>query len=126
VKESLLDPAENIRVMGDIISMHRKLCRQKAGQASLLGWLASYQGSNSVKENRWCKPTDGAYRVVRYRDRLVYEMKKRAQEIEAADRALAQKKAEERAEVADSREEPSPTSVEQKPVEQKPDGPRGG
>jgi hypothetical protein len=126
VKESLLDPAENIRVMGEIISMHRKLCRQKAGRASLLGWLASYQGSNSVKENRWCKPTDGAYRVVRYRDRLVYEMKKRAQEIEAADRALAQKKAEERAEVADSREEPSSTSAEQKPVEQQPDGPRGG
>jgi hypothetical protein len=64
--------------------------------------------------------------VVKYRDRLVYEMSKRAQEIEAVDRALAQKKAEERAEVADSREEPSPTSVEQKPVEQKPDGPRGG
>lgn len=120
VKDSLLDPDENIRVMAQLIQGHRRLCRQKAGNASFSGWLASYQGSNSAKENRWCAPSDGAMTVIKYRDRLVREIAKRSKEIEAADRALAQQ-AEQRARVADSREEPSPA-----PVNESADGRRGG
>jgi hypothetical protein len=120
VKDSLLDPEENIRVMGQLIQGHRKLCRQKAGNASLQGWLASYQGSNSAKLNRWCEPSEGAMTVIKSRDRLVRELAKRSKEIEAADRALAQQ-AEERARVADSREEASPA-----PANESADGRRGG
>jgi Transglycosylase SLT domain len=120
VKLALLDPVENIRVMSELIAGHRKLCRQKVGSASLQGWLASYQGSNSAKNNRWCSPSEGALTVVKYRDRLAREVARRTKEIEAADRELAQR-AEQRAKVADSREEPSPA-----PAEERPDGPRGG
>jgi hypothetical protein len=122
VKERLLEPEENIAVMGQIIAGHRKICRQKAGNASLLGWLASYQGSNSKKENRWCVPSDGARTVVRYRDKLVRAVAKASAEIEAADRALAQQ-AEERARVADARED---APVEEPPPAEAPAaGPRG-
>jgi hypothetical protein len=107
MKQQLLEPEENISVMGELIAGHRKICKQKAGKASLLGWLASYQGSNSSKENRWCVPSDGARSVALYRDRLVREVSKRTQEIEAADRAIAQQ-AEQRSRVADAREEPAP------------------
>lgn len=108
VKESLLEPEENIAAMGQIIAGHRRICRQKVGKVTLLGWLASYQGSNSKKEDRWCVPSAGARRVVRYRDRLVRETAKHASEIEAVDRALALQ-AEERARLADAREEaPAP------------------
>lgn len=117
VKERLLEPEENIAVMGQIIAGHRKLCKQKVGNASFLGWLASYQGSNSKKENRWCVPSDGARRVARYRDKLVWAVSKAKKEIEAADRALAQEAAE-RARVADAREEVPPAEPEAK-------GPRG-
>jgi hypothetical protein len=120
VKERLLDPEENIRVMGQFITKHRKLCKQKVGHASLLGWLASYQGSNSIKLNRWCTPSDGAYTVIKYRDRLMREVARRAKEIELMDRALAEQ-ARERAKIADSREEPSPA-----PAEDTADGRRGG
>ncbi len=125
VKESLLDPDENIRIMGQIISAHRKLCRQKVGHASLLAWLASYQGSNSIKENRWCTPSDGAWSVLRYRDQLVREVAKRPKEIQAIENALAQQ-AEERAKLADSRDDAAPAPVETKQDEPKQDEPRGG
>jgi hypothetical protein len=120
VKQQLLEPEENIAVMGQIIAGHRKLCRQKAGHASLLGWLASYQGSNSKKENRWCVPSDGARNVVRYRDKLLRAVAKASDEIKAADRALAEQ-ARERSKVADAREE---VPAEPPPVEPPP-GPRG-
>jgi len=87
VKESLLDPAENIRVMAELITSHRKLCQQKAGNSSFASWLASYQGRNSVKEDRWCTPGDGTHSVIAYRERLVREVEKHAEEIEADDRA---------------------------------------
>ena len=119
VKESLLEPEENIRVMSQLITGHRKICKQKVGNASFLGWLASYQGSNSIKENRWCAASDGALTVARYRDRLIRELKKRDKEVEAADRAIAQQE-EERAKVADSREEPAT------PVDGAQPGRRGG
>jgi hypothetical protein len=122
VKERLLEPEENIAVMGQIIAGHRKLCKQMKGNASLLGWLASYQGSNSKKENRWCEPSDGARSVVRYRDKLLWAVKKARAEIDATDRALAQQ-AEERARVADAREDAP--AEEPPPVEAPAPGPRG-
>jgi hypothetical protein len=103
-KERLLDPAENIRVMAELISGHRKLCRQKTGKTELQNWLASYQGSNSAKEGRWCTPSDGSQSVARYREVLMREVARRSKEIEATDRALALRD-EERARLAASREE---------------------
>lgn len=114
VKERLLEPEENIAAMSQIIAGHRRLCKQKVGKASLLGWLASYQGSNSKKEDRWCAPSAGARRVVRDRDRMARAIAKAKVEIEAADRALAQQ-AEERARVAAASEAAAtgaPVSVE--------------
>jgi len=112
VKQRLLEPSESIRVMAELISSHRKLCRQKTGNANLLQWLASYQGRNSVKEDRWCTPGDGTHSVIQYRDRLVREVARRSREIKAAEKAGA-KEAEERARIVDSREESSPPSNEQ-------------
>lgn len=112
VKQRLLQPEENIAAMGQIIAGHRRLCKQKVGSASLLGWLASYQGSNSKKEDRWCTPSAGARRVVRYRDRLARAIAKARAEIAAADRVIAQQ-AEERARVATASEAPeAPPPVE--------------
>ncbi|HWO09462.1 MAG TPA: transglycosylase SLT domain-containing protein [Polyangiaceae bacterium] len=119
VKESLLDPDENIRIMSALITGHRRICKQKTGKASFLGWLASYQGSNSIKENRWCAASEGAMTVAKYRDRLLRELAKRSKEIEAADQALAREQ-EERAKVADSREEAPPPADGAQP------GRRGG
>lgn len=121
VKDRLLEPEENIAAMGQIIAGHRRLCKQKVGNASTLGWLASYQGSNSKKEDRWCEPSAGARRVVRYRDRLARAITKARVEIEAADRALAQQ-AEERARVAAASEAAPP---EPPPVETPASDPRG-
>jgi hypothetical protein len=119
-KERLLDPAENIRVMAELISGHRKLCRQKTGKTELQNWLASYQGSNSAKEGRWCTPSDGSQSVARYREILMREVARRSKEIEATDRALALR-AEENARLADSREE---TTLA--PRDEAPAGRRGG
>jgi hypothetical protein len=58
--------------------------------------------------------------VVKYRDKLVRAVAKASSEIEAADRALAQQ-AEERARVADAREDVE----EPPPVETPAPGPRG-
>lgn len=115
VKERLLEPAESIRVMAELISSHRKLCRQKTGNADLQHWLASYQGRNSVKENRWCTPGDGTHSVIQYRERLLREVAKRSKEIEAAEKAVA-KEAEERARIVDAREESSPAPDQKAPA----------
>lgn len=108
-KDRLLNPAENIRVMAELISGHRKLCRQKTGKTELQNWLASYQGSNSAKEGRWCTPSDGSLSVARYRELLMREVARRSKEIESTDRALALR-AEQRARLADSRDEGTPAS----------------
>jgi hypothetical protein len=121
VKERLLEPEENIAAMGQIIAGHRRLCKQKVGSASLLGWLASYQGSNSKKADRWCEPSDGARRVVRYRDRLTRAIAKASVQIEAADRVLAEQ-AKERARVAAASESAPP---EDPPPAVAPADPRG-
>lgn len=107
VKESLLDPAVNIRIMAELITTHRKLCRKKAGNDNLPRWLASYQGRNSIKEDRWCVPGDGTHSVIRYRDRLVREVARRSRELQPADRALARRAAE-RATIAQARPSASP------------------
>jgi hypothetical protein len=87
VKEQLLDPEESIRVMAELITSHRKLCRKMAGNTRMTSWLASYQGRNSKKEDRWCVPGDGTHSVIKHRDKLVREVSKRAKEIEAMDQA---------------------------------------
>jgi hypothetical protein len=115
VKERLLEPEESIRVMAELITSHRKLCRKMAGNSSMLSWLASYQGRNNAKEDRWCTPGDGTHDVIRYRDRLVREVTKRAKEIEAADQAAAAQGGQ----MAD-------LGVERAPVQAKPSGQRGG
>src|SRR5215831_5211180 len=89
VKQRLLEPEENIRVMAELITHHRKLCQQKAGNSGILHWLASYQGRNSIKENRWCSPGEGTWSVIQYRERLVREVNRRAKELAAADAVLA-------------------------------------
>jgi hypothetical protein len=113
VKERLLQPEESIRVMAELITSHRKLCRKKAGSTSMLSWLASYQGRNSIKEDRWCTPGDGTHQVIRYRDRLVREVARHSREIEAADQAAtatASARTEGHGQVADSRE-PEPVEI---------------
>jgi hypothetical protein len=86
-KERLLQPEESIRVMAELITSHRKLCRMKTGSDSFQSWLASYQGRNVAKEDRWCTPGDGTHSVIRYRERLMREVAKRSKEIEAAEQA---------------------------------------
>ncbi|MEO8180822.1 MAG: transglycosylase SLT domain-containing protein [Deltaproteobacteria bacterium] len=86
-KERLLQPEESIRVMAELITSHRKLCRMKIGSDSFQSWLASYQGRNVAKEDRWCVPGDGTHSVIRYRERLMREVAKRSKEIEAAEQA---------------------------------------
>jgi Transglycosylase SLT domain len=53
-KQRLLDPAENIRTMAQLISRHRNFCKSKVGSASFHRWLASYQGRNYPKKKVWC------------------------------------------------------------------------
>lgn len=99
VKESLLEPEVNIRIMAELITSHRKICRQKAGNVRFQSWLASYQGRNSIKENRWCVPGDGTFKVMRLRDRLASVVEQRSAEIAALEQL-----AEDRAQLlADSR-----------------------
>jgi hypothetical protein len=120
VKEGLLEPEENIRIVAELINTHRKICRQKAGNDRFQSWLASYQGRNSVKEDRWCVPGDGTLKVIRVRDRLVREVTQRAAEIAALEQL-----AEDRAQViADSRGEGVP--AETATIETALVGPQGG
>jgi Transglycosylase SLT domain len=85
VKERLLEPEENIRIMAELITSHRKICRMKAGNDRFPSWLASYQGRNSIKENRWCVPGDGTLKVIRVRDRLARVLMQRSEEIAALE-----------------------------------------
>lgn len=75
-KQKLLEPEENIRVMAQLITSHRKLCRQKVGQNSLPQWLASYQGRNSIREQRWCAPAPMTWKIIAFRDRLIHKLYK--------------------------------------------------
>ncbi len=74
VKESLLEAETNIRTMAQLITNNRKLCKEKTGSALFHQWLASYQGLNFPKENRWCQPGDKTWRVIKYRRHLIDEL----------------------------------------------------
>jgi hypothetical protein len=77
VKQSLLVPENNIRQMAELITDHRKLCREKTGTAKFHQWLASYQGRNYPKEDRWCDASEQTWQVVRYRRWLISEVPRR-------------------------------------------------
>ncbi|MEZ4221111.1 MAG: hypothetical protein R3B13_09280 [Polyangiaceae bacterium] len=71
VKRALLEAEKNLEEMGRLISDNRKLCKAKTGTAWFPQWLASYQGKNHPKQNRWCKPDEGTHKVIRYRQHLI-------------------------------------------------------
>jgi transglycosylase-like protein with SLT domain len=75
-KEALLEPEENIRVMAELITKHRNLCREKVGTNDLPRWLASYQGRNSIREQRWCTPAPATWKIIAFRDRLIRKLYK--------------------------------------------------
>lgn len=70
-KERLLDGEANIRAMAEQITRHRDFCRKKVGSAAFARWLASYQGRNYPKQNRWCQPGAGTTAVIEYRRHLI-------------------------------------------------------
>jgi hypothetical protein len=70
-KASLLDGTVNIRRMATIISANRDLCREKTGTAKAFQWLAGYQGRNQPSKDVWCKPAEGTWRVLAYREELI-------------------------------------------------------
>ena len=76
VKESLLDPEQNLRVVAQLITDNRKLCLEQTKSAALPRWLASYQGLNFPKQRRWCVPGEKTWKVVRYRELLLREAQK--------------------------------------------------
>jgi len=76
VKQMLLDPAENIRVMAELITQNRRFCKKKVGSAKFHRWLASYQGRNYPKRKRWCQAGKGTWKVIRYREHLLRELRK--------------------------------------------------
>ena len=75
-KERLLEPEENIRVMAELITYHRKVCRRKVGNEGVPRWLASYQGRNNIRERRWCAPAPATWKIIAFRDRLVRKLYK--------------------------------------------------
>ena len=76
-KERLLVPEENIRVMAELITRHRKYCKKKVGSALFARWLASYQGRNNVRKRRYCKPGKGTWKVINHRKKLIRELYRR-------------------------------------------------
>jgi len=75
-KQRLLDPAENIRLMADMITRNRKFCKKKTGSAKFHRWLASYQGRNYPRKKQWCKAGDHTWKVVNYRLKLIRQLRK--------------------------------------------------
>lgn len=75
-KQRLLDPAENIRQMAEMITRSRKFCKKKTGSAKFQRWLASYQGRNYPKKNQWCKPGAHTWKVVNYRLKLIKQLRR--------------------------------------------------
>ncbi len=76
VKQSLLDPEENIAMVAELITHHRKVCKKKTGSARFAQWLASYQGRNYPKQNRWCQPGKKTWQVIEYRKHLIRKLVK--------------------------------------------------
>jgi hypothetical protein len=56
--------------------MHRQLCRSKVKSTALPQWLASYQGRNSIREQRWCTPAPATWKLIAFRDRLIHKLYK--------------------------------------------------
>jgi hypothetical protein len=75
-KERLLEPEENIRVMAELITQHRQICQAKVKSTALPRWLASYQGRNSIREQRWCTPAPATWKLIAFRDRLIQKLYK--------------------------------------------------
>lgn len=75
-QQRLLDPAYNIKVMADLITQNREFCKSKVGSALFARWLASYQGRNYPKQNRWCQPGEGTWKVINYRKHLMRELRR--------------------------------------------------
>ncbi|MEN9577932.1 MAG: hypothetical protein RJA70_941 [Pseudomonadota bacterium] len=73
-KARLLDPAENIRVMADLITRNRDFCKKKVGSTQFHRWLASYQGRNYPKKKVWCKAGEGTWKVIRLRGNLIRDL----------------------------------------------------
>ena len=76
-KQRLLAPEENIRVMADLITRHRKYCKKKVGSARFSRWLASYQGRNNFRKKRFCQPGKGTHLVIKYRRELIRKLYRR-------------------------------------------------
>lgn len=76
-KERLLVPEENIRILAELISRHRLLCQRKVRSTKFAHWLASYQGRNDVRLQRFCKPAPETWKVVKYRDWLIQTLYER-------------------------------------------------
>lgn len=75
LKQQLLNPEANIRVMAEVVTANRKFCKQKIGSTQLQHWLASYQGRNNVRKKRYCVPGEGTWKVINYRRFLLKELK---------------------------------------------------
>ncbi len=71
VQEQLLDPEHNIEMVAELITRNRDFCRKKTGSAKFWQWLASYQGRNYPKRNKWCQPGQKTWEVIEYRRRLI-------------------------------------------------------
>ena len=76
-KKALLVPEENIRIMAELITRHRLFCKKKVRSTKFARWLASYQGRNSLRHKRWCKPGPGTYKIIKYRSYLIQQLFKR-------------------------------------------------
>ncbi len=74
-KARLLDPAENIRIMADLITRNRKFCKKKVGSAKFHRWLASYQGRNHPRKKVWCRAGKGTWKVINLRSSLIRKLK---------------------------------------------------
>lgn len=75
-QQRLLEPVYNIQTMAELITRNREFCKKKVGSANFPRWLASYQGRNYPKQNRWCAPGKGTWKVIEYRKRLLSELRK--------------------------------------------------
>lgn len=94
VKAYLLNPEVNLRTMGLLITRNRQFCKKKTGSAWFPQWLASYQGLNYPKQNKWCVPKQKTRRVIAYRKHLIAEVVHKHTNRERAERIAAGKPSE--------------------------------
>jgi len=84
----LKDGTYNLRIVSALITVNRKVCRDKTKQPALFArWLSSYQGYNRPGRGVWCnmkrnsegvwhdlKTPEKAARVMRYRRQLIRKL----------------------------------------------------